>query len=290
MNISLNPNIISKQCSVKYDKMFSPSKLNSSDTFVFRGGNKQNCVETSEKTFSNLMKKNNLYAQEIRNTKLDYKLYEIKTLDSKKTVGRATIIYDESENESFITILNKKDFLTNGEILIYNKDGILLKKLDENQSDALIKYNGITSQITNKMLRENKLVEPVYINVVENIDSVFNDDKLYSIANENMTLYKGLSLNDEGINFIQKLVGKPSCYEENAFTSTSKDIDKAKEYGNLLFKITIPKGTKFLDMKKLISPASGFIDNNEILLNRNTIFLIKNFDIKNLTFELEVQS
>jgi len=119
---------------------------------------------------------------------------------------------------------------------------------------------------------------------IDTMDSLFNDSKIYSTFDKDTVLYRGFEVNDRNRDYFAKNWDVGKIIHEKGFLSTTTDKDRAENYGNFYLKITVPKGTKYLDMPVLTSPSEYYIHESEVLLNRNSKLKLTGYDEDTRTF------
>jgi hypothetical protein len=184
---------------------------------------------------------------------------------------------------------------------VYKDENMRIYSEKELKTMLLYSYNG--DVLINNYLRNDRKLNKNLIDYFHNhyyktfypMKNIFIDDSVIFIKhyieniydslkkcfktsfNENVIVYRGLKTDPH-------LVGK-TIIQNNFFISTTCNIYKAQEFSSkVILEIEIPKNTRVCPM--FIS--SKFSDENEILLEDNTIFYVKklNYDGVVMTYHL----
>ncbi|MCK9596495.1 ADP-ribosyltransferase [Candidatus Pacearchaeota archaeon] len=146
---------------------------------------------------------------------------------------------------------------------------------NDEEKKAVSSYMGGPGLNINELLREGKILDPIYEKIKFGLDKI-TSRKLKSDA----TLYRLIRFSgSEKSNFYKTLT---PTFTDKAFVSTSNNFEKFRRsfmknyfYGNgILMKIYVKKGQKGCD----ISSISSFKNEAEVLLPRNTKFKIVDYD------------
>lgn len=191
--------------------------------------------------------------------------------------GEGTYIFGKDDKLESITVqeTNRSDLI--GPIKIYDAQGKIIKSLTKEQAKSLRFYRGNMANNLNNMLRLGQ-INSLFKNDVEVLDSLFEDKNVPKVAQTDMVVYRGISIDERNCDFWNKNIVPRNEFIEKGFMSTTKDRKRAESYGNAILHIEIPKGTKYLDMYQLLSPIEWYLPEEELLFNRNTKLFIKGYD------------
>ena len=200
-------------------------------------------------------------------------------------------LFNEKLNISCYTDENKKALLifvldkNSKAVDVYDAKGENIKSYSPSDMQALFEYKYRPEQIHN-YLRKNRFIsnlsEENLWRIIDTLDSCFNTGKMF-VAEKPFTVFhalpQGLSDNDKAL-----LTTVGSVYRDNSFISTTKRFDTAKRFsaGSVpLMEISIPAGSKYLDLDKLLNIDLTHWNEQEMLLKRGSEFLITGFDREN---------
>ena len=117
---------------------------------------------------------------------------------------------------------------------------------------------------------------------------MFNDESKVFRTTETKTLYRALQnrLTNEQMEALSTIGG---IYTDPSFASTTEDLDVAKRFscGNPILKINVPKGTKYMDVERLFNIDYKHWKEKELLLDRDSSFLVTGYDSENNIVEVD---
>lgn len=169
------------------------------------------------------------------------------------------------------------------QVNVYDKNGEIIKTFTPEEMKALFEYKYHPEQI-HGLLRNNRyhsmLSEENLWNLINTIDNCFNSpDKVYKTKNQT-TVYRALQNNlSDSDKILLSTVG--AVYRDNSFVSTTQNLDTAKRFntpGNPIMEISLPEGSKYLDLDRLFNIDRRHWNEQEFLLKRGSEFLITGYD------------
>ena len=140
--------------------------------------------------------------------------------------------------------------------------------------EALAEYQKEGYKDLNKKLRDDEELDEYNNSIKKGMDETM------TTLDEEVTVYRGLGKTIGS----QALPG--SVIKDKGYVSTSRDIFTAKGFSNYVAKITLPKGTKSIDVNKTLGTKSKYKGEKEIVLPTNTKFGVTN--INNATGMIEL--
>jgi hypothetical protein len=171
--------------------------------------------------------------------------------------------------------------------------------ISESEEKAIYDYYEIDYEEINKLLRDNPNYKPgdipkknngedyeeSLLEYVDNIDSAFKKNAI----SEDLTVYRGLYPSDKLYDLIDSYKAGDS-FNEPAFLSVSVDPNVARKFANLsenstkktsdrkpvLFKINLKAGQPAIKVKDYVEEGTEVLDEQEILLDRNSKFKVVN--------------
>jgi len=160
------------------------------------------------------------------------------------------------------------------------------KKLTSEERFAVMNYSsGDVEFFPNDELRRDQNLSAAKTRIVKNLDNIINQHPLPAP----LTVYRGLYINDD---FFDR-ISRQKRFLDKGFISTSRSSTVAndfvmssetigwsgtKEGKPVLMKIKLPKGFKAAPVERMV--ASGYEDQREVLLPRNTVFTVKKISQK----------
>ena len=192
---------------------------------------------------------------------------------------RAACYYDKEGNIKYALLKNNKtkeidfiDFSSNKRIHYSKKD-----------MDALYYYKYHPDAIHNKLRKGKDTFNGDFQKEADeaskHLSKMFEDEEKISRTNEDIVLYRALQddLSDEEKNKLSTIGEK---FEEKSFCSTTTDFSTAQRFacGKPILQIEFPKGSKYIDIEKTFNVDLKHWDENELLLNKNSQFIVTGFD------------
>lgn len=204
-------------------------------------------------------------------------------------IADGSFINDENGNLKYITIQdhNGGSSWNIGTIKVFDLNGNVVKKLSPEQAKVIRNYRGNLATNLNSALRHFHDTS-FYQKEIDAMDSLFTSPEIYSVFEEDGELYRGININEHNIDYFQDNLQVGKIITDKGFTSTTSDKNRMSHYGNYYLKIKVPKGTKYIDMPLLTSPSEYYIHESEVLLNRNSKFLISDYDADTHTFTAQL--
>ena len=215
----------------------------------------------------------------------------------KEVEGFKDLYYDNIrvacyfDNEKEINKIFKWNQNT-GEVFVYDKDGNQTHYYSKEDIDALHFYKYHPDSIHTK-LREGKddwndSWNRASDKSANSIANMFNDESKVFRTTETKTLYRALQsrLTNEQMEALSTIGG---IYTDPSFASTTENLDVAKRFshGNPILKINVPKDTKYMDVERLFNIDDRNWREKELLLNRNSSFLVTGYDQENNIIEVD---
>lgn len=185
----------------------------------------------------------------------------------------------------------KYDAKTN-EIDVYSKDGELVHHYTKQDREALHYYKYHPDAIHQKLREDRNIYSGSFFDemteMIDRLECLFKNESKIFRTNEDKVLYRALqnNLSEEEINTLNTIGG---VYTDKSFCSTTEDLDVAKRFccGNPILKINVPKNTKFIDVERLFNIDYQHWKEKELLLDKNSQFLVTNFDKENNIIEVD---
>lgn len=178
------------------------------------------------------------------------------------------------------------------ELFVYDEYGKQTHHFTKEDRDALRYYKYHPDSIHTKF-REGKNhwggpFQEETDEMVKRLINIFNNESKIFRTTENRTLYRALqrNLTEEQMTELSTIGG---IYTDPSFSSTAEDLDVAKRFscGNPILKINVPKGTKYMEIERLFNIDYRHWQEKEILLNRNSSFLVTGYDQENNIVEVD---
>jgi len=160
------------------------------------------------------------------------------------------------------------------------------KKLTSEERFAVMNYSsGDVEFFPNDELRRDQKLSAAKTRIVKNLDNIINQYPLPAP----LTVYRGMYINDD---FFGR-IGQQKRFLDKGFISTSRSSTVANDFvmssetigwsgtqggKPVLMKIKLPKGFKAAPVERMV--ASGYEDQREVLLPRNTVFTVKKISQK----------
>ncbi len=176
------------------------------------------------------------------------------------------------------------------QVNVYDKNGEIIKSYSPDEMKALFEYKYHPEQI-HGYLRHNRyrsmLSEENIWRLINTIDECFNNSSKASKTQKPTVVYRALqnSLSDSD-KAILSTVG--AVYRDNSFVSSTQNLETAKRFnssGYPIMKISLPEGTKYLNMDRLFNIDRQHWFEQEFLLKRGSEFIITGFDKENNIIE-----
>ena len=154
------------------------------------------------------------------------------------------------------------------------------------EQDALHYYKYHPYEI-HRILRENRHIfsgslKDEVQQVIKTLENIFNNENKIFRTSETKILYRALqdTLSPDEINSLCTIGG---VYKDKSFvaTTTSLEVAQAFSCANPILEITLPKNSKYIDVDGLFNIDRRHWKENELLLNKNSKFLITGFDTEN---------
>lgn len=195
--------------------------------------------------------------------------------DDKK---RAACYFDEKGKLKQAFVLNQNT----DEADVYDSSGRKTHHYNKDEMDALYYYKYHPDEIHRNLREKRKLYsgsfEEEAQKTIQTLTDIFNDESKVFRTSEDKTLYRALqqNLTEEEMETLSALGG---IYKDNSFCSTTTDFDVAKAFnsGNPILEINFPKNSKYVDIEGLFNIDRRRWTEDELLLNRNSKFLITGF-------------
>lgn len=191
-------------------------------------------------------------------------------------------------------VTDKKGFLkriiiknnANNEVFMHNPDGSLFRYYSPTEMKALKEYKYCADQF-HTILRKDRFSyipdKEKLASYVEILDSLYKNSDKCSVVQEPIIVYRALQgrFTPEQKYALQN-VG--SVFDDASFLSTTKKLATAHRFktnsGSPILEITLPKGSKYLDMDEIFNIDYSRWKEQELLLPRNSKLLIKSVDDK----------
>lgn len=197
------------------------------------------------------------------------------------------LIYDDirgkcvRNNDGFlnkILFVNKND----NTVEVYDSNGVMFKQYDSLDMEAMHQYKYFPEMIHSR-LRHGKYTQDTEDDLFNaytyTLDRLFNNPEKNYVLDEPKIVYRALQnkLNDEQIFALEN---PGSVFPESSYASTSLELFIAQNFqqNNPILEITLPKGTKYLDLDELFNIDRTHWHEQEYLLPRNSKFLITGYD------------
>ncbi len=195
---------------------------------------------------------------------------------------RARCIRDK---KGFVSSIYTLDMKT-GAVKIYDAQAKLKYYFTPEEMKALKEYKYTVQELHN-FLRHGRVrginTRESLNNLVNTIDSLFNNDQKVLCTTKDIVLYRALQpdLTEKEKDI---LTTKGAVFTEKSYVSTSTDYSVAERFrtkDNPILKIDIPAGTKYIDLDALFNIDRQHWNEKEYLLNRNSHFEVTGFDVLN---------
>ena len=196
--------------------------------------------------------------------------------------------FDEDGNVNKAFKYNEKT----KEIDVYNANGEQTHHFTKEERDALYYYKYHPDSIHSE-LRENKnhwkgnFLEET-LGAIAQLEKLFSDDSKVFRTNEDKVVYRALQskLSEEQKDILSTIGG---IYTDTSFCSTTEDLEVAKGFahGNPILKISLPKNTKYMDVDRLFNIDRLHWSEQELLLDKNSSFVVTGFDTENNIIEVD---
>ncbi len=178
------------------------------------------------------------------------------------------------------------------EIFAYDSNGEQTHYFTKEDRDALHYYKYHPDSIHTR-LRENRdhwkgefLDET--IKVANHLGALFEDDTKIFRTSEDKTVYRALqkNLTEEQMAALSTIGG---IYTDTSFCSTTEDLEVAQNFscGNPILKISLPKGTKYMDVERLFNIDRFHWQEDELLLDKNSSFIVTGYDAESNIVEVD---
>ena len=172
------------------------------------------------------------------------------------------------------------------EVNVYDKNGELIKTYTPEEMKSLFEYKYHPESL-HGYLRHNRyrslMSEENLWNVINTIDNCFNSENKTGRIEKPAVVYRALQDNlTDSEKAILSTVG--AVYRDNSFVSTTQNLDTAKRFnisGNPIMEITLPEGSKYLDLDRLFNIDRQRWREQEFLLKRGSEFIITGYDREN---------
>lgn len=200
---------------------------------------------------------------------------------------RIACYFDKNGDVSSAFKLNLKT----DELFVYDKEGKQTHYFTKEDRDALFYYKYHPDSIHTKF-REDKNHwggnwQEETDEMATRLTNIFDDESKIFRTTEDKTLYRALQrkLTEEQMDSLSTIGG---IYTDPSFCSTTENIEVAKGFscGNPILKINVPKGTKYMDVERLFNIDKKHWGEKEILLDRNSSFLVTGYDSENNIVEV----
>ncbi len=177
------------------------------------------------------------------------------------------------------------------EIFVYDNNGKQTHYFTKEDREALHYYKYHPDSIHSR-LRDNRdywsgdfLDET--IEMANRLAELFENDTKIFKTNEDITVYRALqkNLTEEQITALSTIGG---IYTDPSFCSTTEDLNTAKSFSceNPILKISLPKGSKYMDVERLFNIDRIHWSEKELLLNKNSHFVVTGHDTENNIVEV----
>lgn len=168
---------------------------------------------------------------------------------------------------------------------------ILNMQLTKSERTAIELYTDLDFSDINKILRNNKKYDKdafpeEYERLLTNINHISNVLKRAK-TKEPIIVYRGID--EKFINTISDKLKIGSMFKDDGFCSTTTNIKVTNNFSSkngYLFEIHVPKGSHAVSVKSISANESE----DEILLNKESIFIIQEIDHDNHKIILELQN
>ncbi|MBQ4123210.1 hypothetical protein IJD44_05765 [bacterium] len=178
------------------------------------------------------------------------------------------------------------------EIDVYSKDGELIHHYTKEDREALYYYKYHPDAIHRKLREDRNIYSGSFLSemleMLDKLERLFEDESKVFRTNEDRILYRALQ-NNLSEHEVVELSTIGGVYTDKSFCSTTEDLDVAKRFwgGNPILKINVPKGTKYMDVERLFNVDREHWKEKELLLDKNSKFLVTGFDEKNNIIEVD---
>ena len=188
--------------------------------------------------------------------------------------------YRDKENHvESVYVLNCDD----KSVQVYDKNGHMTQSYSPEEMKALHEYKYYPEGVHNLLrLNKHRSVDSIETlqGYIQNIDNCFNNPDKVLKTTEPTTVYRALQTNltDEEKEILSTT---GAVFKDKSFVSTSKNLDTAKRFntkGNPILKITLPENSRYLDTDKLFNIDMTHWREQELLLNRDSEFVITGYD------------
>ena len=188
--------------------------------------------------------------------------------------------YKDKDNQvTSVYVLNCDD----KSIQVYDKNGNMTQSYSPEEMKALHEYKYYPEGIHNLLrLNKHRSVDSIETlqGYIQNIDNCFNSPDKTFRTTEPTVVYRAMqsNLTDQEKEILRT---KGAVFKDKSFVSTSKNLDTAKRFntkGNPILKITLPENSRYLDTDKLFNIDMTHWREQELLLNRDSEFVITGYD------------
>ena len=208
-------------------------------------------------------------------------------------------LYDT--NKHILVCFDKNNEISNAfqynqktkEIDVYSSDGKLTHHYTKEDYDALHYYKYHPDSIHSKLRYGKDMFGGSFLEetnqAISQLNKLFADDSKVFRTTENQTLYRALqsNLSEEEITALTTIGG---TYTDKSFCSTTEKLETAQRFssGNPILKINVPEDTKYIDVEKLFNIDREHWSEQELLLDKNSQFVVKSFDVENNIIEVDL--
>lgn len=192
--------------------------------------------------------------------------------DLLDTVAYAACHYDKNGDLNKIYMQEKYSMKTD----VYDSLGNLEKSYTPDEMKAL-KYYKYHPDAIHRLLREQRCIYSGSFalemkEVIKGLEEIFKTNTFKT--EKPMKLYRGMD------KYFDEMEIENGIYTDKSFVSTSKDIDIAKRFAknHPIMEIAVPKNSDYIDIDKLFNVDHEHWKEKEYLLNRNSKFLITDYN------------
>ena len=178
------------------------------------------------------------------------------------------------------------------EIDVYDANGEQTHHFTKEERDALYYYKYHPDSIHSELRKgknhwQGKFLEET-LSSISQLEKLFSDDSKIFRTTEGKVVYRGLqsNLSEEQKNTLSRIGG---IYTDTSFCSTTEDLEVAKRFahGNPILKISLPKNTKYMDVDRLFNVDRLHWSEQELLLDKNSSFVVTGYDPENNIIEVD---
>ncbi len=195
---------------------------------------------------------------------------------------RAACYFDDKGDVKNIFVLDVKT----GETDIYDASGKNVRHFTKEEKDALYYYKYHPDAIHYRFREGREIYSGAFLkeahDAADTLDEIFNNPDKVFYADSNLTLYRALqrNLSEEDK---AALSTNGAIFEDKSYCSATTNLEVAQRFscGNPILQIEFPKNSKYMDVERLFNIERRHWSEQEVLLDRNSSFLITGYDSEN---------